>query len=162
MLCGLTASDLAKQYNGFDVLMNLARGEGFGVPILEAQSCGIPVVATDYTSMTELVQGHGWLVPPFASEYHGGVKLRNGLNSLWALPDEYKAADALEDAYNHPEKRKKYGMQSREFALGYDFDNVILPLWRDLLGEVESELGMFGTAQKKDDAFAKLFAEATQ
>ena len=161
MMCGLTPKDLARQYGAFDVLMNLARGEGFGVPILEAQSCGVPAVATDYTAMTELVQGHGWLVPAFASEYHGGAKIRNGLNSLWALPDEYKAADALEDAYSHPEAAKKLGEASRRFALGYDFDTVVLPLWCDLLGEVESELGMYGAAKGKDAAFEKLFTEAT-
>lgn len=160
MQMGLNSHDLTLQYNAFDVFMNLAHGEGFGVPILESDSCGTPVIATDYTSMTELVQGHGWLIPPFASEYHGGAKIRNGINSLWALPDEYKAADAIEDAYNHPEKTKKYGEVSREFALGYDFDTVVLPKWRDLLGEVESEIGMFGTAQKKDAAFEQLFKEA--
>jgi glycosyltransferase involved in cell wall biosynthesis len=160
MRCGLTSKDLAVQYGGFDVFMNLARGEGFGVPILEAESCGVPAIATDYTAMTELVQGHGWLIPPFASEYHGGCKLRNGLNSLWAVPDEYKAAEALEDAYLHPKKVKKLGALSRMFALGYDFDTKVLPLWVELLGEVQSELGMFGTAAKKDKAFEALFSQA--
>lgn len=162
MLMGLTSNDLARQYNAASVFMNISRGEGFGVPILEAQSCGVPAIVTDFSSMTELVQGHGWLVPAFASDYHGGVKLRNGLNSLWALPDEYKAADALTDAYLHPKDVSRNGELSRLFALNYDFDTAILPLWRDLLGEVESELGMFGTAQQKDDAYAKLFAQATQ
>lgn len=162
MRCGLTPHDLALMYGGFDVLMNLARGEGFGVPIIEAAACGVPSVATDYTAMTELVQGHGWLVPPFASDYHGGVKLRNGLNSLWALPDEYKAADALTEAYLHPKDRARLGKLSCIFAQDYDFDRSIIPRWRDLLGEVESELGMFGSAQQKDTAFDKLFAAASQ
>jgi glycosyltransferase involved in cell wall biosynthesis len=162
MLCSLTPEALASQYNGFDVLLNLARGEGFGVPILEAESCGVPVVATDFTAMTELVSGHGWLVPPFASEYHGGAKLLNGLNALWAVPDEYKAADALADAYLHPEKVKALGVKCRSFALGYDFDTTILPLWSELLGEVQSELGMFGSAAGKDAAFEALFNRAVK
>lgn len=162
LMCGLTPQAMAMQYGAFDVLLNLARGEGFGVPILEAASCGVPSVATDFSSMTELVSGHGWLIPPYASEYHGGVKLRNGLSSLWALPDEYKAADALEDAYNHPEKVKRFGEDSRRFALGYDFDTTVIPLWRDLLGEVESELGMFGNAKNKDDAYEALYRAAAK
>jgi hypothetical protein len=103
--------------------------------------------------MTDLVEGHGWLVPSIC-------KIRNGLNAMWAVPDEYKAAHALEDAYNHPDKTKKYGEDSRTFALDYDFDKKILPQWVDLLGEVESELGMFGTAQNKDAAFEALFSKA--
>ncbi len=160
MLCGLTPADLARQYGAFDVLMNLARGEGFGVPILEAQACGVPCIATDYTAMTELVQGHGWLVPPYASDYHGGCRERNGLNSFWAVPDEYKAADAITQAYNHPETIQQYSKVCTQFAQGYDFDKAVMPKWRELLSEVESELGMFGNAANKDAAFAALYQQA--
>jgi glycosyltransferase involved in cell wall biosynthesis len=153
MLCGLSNVDMSILYNGFDVFMNLARGEGFGAPILEAAACGVPSVATDFTAMTELVQGHGWLVKPVCT-------LRNGLNGSWAVPDEHQAAEALKEAYLHPKDRDRLGKLSREFALGCDFDGVVVPRWHELLSEVSSELGMFGTAQQKDEAFAALFKQA--
>lgn len=156
MLCGLTPQALNSVYGGFDVLMNLARGEGFGVPILEAAACGVPSIATDYTAMTELVSGHGWLVPLFAKNYHGGCKLRNGLNSLWGVPDEYEAADMLIDAYSHPEKRRVFGEKARLWSLNYDFDKYVVPMWRSLLGEVESELGMTGASVQKQTEFESL------
>ena len=40
----------------FDVLLNPSMGEGFGIPILEAQACGVPVIASDHSAMTELTQ----------------------------------------------------------------------------------------------------------
>lgn len=45
---------LRKLYNAADVLLNVSMDEGFGVPILEAQACGTPVVVGDWTAMPEI------------------------------------------------------------------------------------------------------------
>lgn len=37
-------------------LVNLTRGEGFGLPILEAAACGLPVIATDWSAHTEFLK----------------------------------------------------------------------------------------------------------
>lgn len=42
-------------YNMMDVFLLTTSGEGFGIPIIEAMACEVPVVATDYTSTPELV-----------------------------------------------------------------------------------------------------------
>lgn len=41
-------------YNAFDVLLNCSAGEGFGVPIIEAQACGVPVITQGVTAMPEI------------------------------------------------------------------------------------------------------------
>jgi glycosyltransferase involved in cell wall biosynthesis len=108
---------MAKLYGAADVFMHLSEGGGFEVPILEALSCGVPVIGSDFVGMNELIKDHGWSIP---------MKTRyfSALDSTQGIVDEYKAADALEDAYNHPEKREAYGKAGREFALGFDFDKV--------------------------------------
>ncbi len=42
-------------YNALDVLQATSIGEGFGVPTLEAQACGVPVVAGDWAAQEDLV-----------------------------------------------------------------------------------------------------------
>lgn len=42
-------------YNLFDVFLLTTSGEGFGVPMIEAQACGIPAIATNYTTTYELL-----------------------------------------------------------------------------------------------------------
>lgn len=53
-LVGASDEHMARLYAAFDILLNPSLGEGFGVPILEAQACGTPVVVGDWTSMSEL------------------------------------------------------------------------------------------------------------
>ena len=38
--------------------------EGFGIPLVEAMSCGVPVITSNITSMPEVVDGAGILVDP--------------------------------------------------------------------------------------------------
>jgi len=49
-------------YNAADVFVLPSRGEGFGIPIVEAQACGCPVIVTDFTAMSELCFG-GYAIP---------------------------------------------------------------------------------------------------
>jgi glycosyltransferase involved in cell wall biosynthesis len=97
--------------------MHLSEGGGFEIPILEALSCGVPVIGSDFIGMSELVDGHGWSIPM-------KTKYFSALDALQGIADEYKAAEALEDAYNHPEKREKLGKAGRKFALDFDFKHV--------------------------------------
>ncbi len=52
---GLSVPDLIKIYNSFDLYVQYAICEGFGMPAVEAAACGIPVAATDYSAMHDVV-----------------------------------------------------------------------------------------------------------
>jgi len=53
-----TAQDLANTYRAMDALIFPSRLEGFGLVVAEAMACGLPVVITDGSALTELVE-HG-------------------------------------------------------------------------------------------------------
>jgi len=53
-LIGLPTAYMVDAYRAMDVLLSPSMGEGFGIPIVEAQSCGTPVITGDWTSMSEL------------------------------------------------------------------------------------------------------------
>ena len=42
----MTADEVASLYRACDVLVHPYRGEGFGMPVLEAMACGLPVIVT--------------------------------------------------------------------------------------------------------------------
>lgn len=53
---GITSEQLCNVYNLFDVYVQYSNMEGFGMPMVEAAACGIPVFATDYSAMTDVVR----------------------------------------------------------------------------------------------------------
>lgn len=55
---------LVRLFQGARVFAYPSLYEGFGLPPLEAMACGVPVVATDSSSLPEVVGDAGLLVPP--------------------------------------------------------------------------------------------------
>ncbi len=107
-------------YSAMDVLASPSYAEGFGLPIVEAQACGTPVIVTHWTSMPELV-GSGWTVggQPWFNESAG---------AMWMHPSTEEILAAFEAAY---EKRgdQVFRDEAREFALAYDADRVFGEFW---------------------------------
>jgi glycosyltransferase involved in cell wall biosynthesis len=58
-------SDLPAIYNGADVAVLPSYYEGFGLTALEAMACGTPVVATNRSSLPEVVGDAGLLIDPY-------------------------------------------------------------------------------------------------
>jgi len=57
--------DLPALYNQADLVVLPSLIEGFGLPALEAMSCGTPVLAADNTSFPEVIGSAGLLVDPY-------------------------------------------------------------------------------------------------
>jgi glycosyltransferase involved in cell wall biosynthesis len=112
-----SANTMAHLYSAMDVLLNPAMGEGFGVPILEAQACGTPAIVTDFSAMRE-VCGAGWRV--------GGARFWTSQQSWQCLPEVADIVAGLESCYRMtPAQREQLAGQAREHALKYDADLVL-------------------------------------
>jgi glycosyltransferase involved in cell wall biosynthesis len=61
---GVPDADMPALYNAASLLATPSFYEGFGLPALEAMSCGTPVVVSDRASLPEVVGEAGLLVDP--------------------------------------------------------------------------------------------------
>jgi glycosyltransferase involved in cell wall biosynthesis len=84
---------MADWYGVLDVLSACSYAEAFGVPMLEAQACGTPVVSTRGSAMEEMNPA-GWLVTGerFWNHVHG---------AWWMRPVEDNIVRAYEKAYKY-------------------------------------------------------------
>ena len=64
----LSESEVVELYRGADLLAFVSTLEGFGMPILEAQALGRPVVTSNCTSMPDVAGGAAVLVEPTSVE----------------------------------------------------------------------------------------------
>lgn len=145
-LLGFPPSHLAACYNGMDVLMACAMGEGFCVPLIEAQSCGTPVICGDWTSMGELCFA-GWKVPRLKAEVYGREIdddcVWGQLEGFKVYPRVSAIVECLERAYCSVHCARQEGdttdlrQQARLSALPFDVRAVAASHWRPFLKAVE-------------------------
>lgn len=93
----VTEEDLVTLYNYSKVFLYPSLYEGFGLPPLEAMSCGTAVITSNITSIPEIVEDAGMLIDPCDDE-----QLKSAL--LLMLSDEKIRSDYIERGFNQVKK----------------------------------------------------------
>ena len=137
--------DMNKVYNLFDIFLLTTSGEGFGIPIIEAMACKIPVLATNYTTTKELVlDNKAGLGINLAGtdeqenpDVHCNEILDGTLTGSWSvergicsIKDTVKKLDFL---FNNPEKRKEMGQNGRNAVLEFYDWNITKKDWINIV-----------------------------
>jgi glycosyltransferase involved in cell wall biosynthesis len=125
-----TAMDDAQMANWFrslDVLLAATYGEGFGLPIVQAQSCGVPVIGTRCSAISEKIPpGTGWLVrgQRWWNPHH---------QAWWTIPNVREITLALGKA-----ARRQHAAPAliREHALAWDAATVMKEQWAPALDQL--------------------------
>lgn len=81
----LSDVDLRSVVAGASALVLPSRDEGFGLPVLEALACDVPVVCSDVPALREVAGGHASLVP-FGDVEAMGTALTNALAATIDAP----------------------------------------------------------------------------
>jgi glycosyltransferase involved in cell wall biosynthesis len=133
MALGYDPKMMAQIYSALDVHCGVTMGEGFGIPIIEAQACGCPVIVGNWTSMPELVFS-GWKVDKSDAE-----PIFTNLGAFQFLPRAAAIADKLEMAYT---MRGNYDYRKRahDGVRNYEVNKVMDKYWLPALAKIEAKL----------------------
>ena len=105
-------------YTACDCLVLPYRGEGFGLPVLEAMACGLPVIVTAGGATDDFVRDEfGWRIPAeqkiFGNEA-GGMKLA-GHGSLLE-PNLIALGEQMRHAFENPDEARERGKLASHHA----------------------------------------------
>ena len=122
---GIPKEHLAVFYTGMDVMLATSYGEGFGVPTVEAQACGTPVIASNWAASQDLVSEDSWLVD-------GQPMWDASQLAWWRSPSVPSIVQSLELAYERGRQRSE---NSIKFAKTFDVETVWKNHWEPFLQE---------------------------
>jgi glycosyltransferase involved in cell wall biosynthesis len=122
---GYPAEALAAFYTASDVLLAANYGEGFGVPVVEAQACGTRVITSSWCATEDLAGEDSWLVD--------GQEFWDEPQQAWfKVPNVSSIHNALRLAY---EADRGVCDGAVKFARQFDADRVWTNSWVPYLAE---------------------------
>ena len=129
---GIQPDNMNGVYNLFDIFLYSTGGEGFGLPGIEAQASGVPILFSNNTTGPELAGESGELIDVL-EDRHGrqvGYIGTNGVENL--IPDDVHITELLEKYYadfkGDKKTLKEMSEKGRKQGLAYDWD-IIAKKW---------------------------------
>lgn len=118
---GVNPATLAHIINMFDIYVQYANCEGFGLPQVEAAACGVPVASTDYSAMADVVRKLEGYPIPVKQLYK---ELETGCNR--AYPDSDAFVDILKSFFSMPSAMRERKRQQARIAFenNYSWDKT--------------------------------------
>jgi len=128
---GIPDTALAAMYSAGDVMLATSMGEGFGIPVIEAQSCGTPAIVSNFSAQPELLGPHGVRI----SGQHSWDEYQQ---SFWIVPNIKEITQALHDNYDETTASMINRKAVAESMTRYDADKVYEERWRPFIERMTS------------------------
>jgi len=116
----ISDEELANVYKCFDIYVQYANSEGFGMPQLEAANSALPVISVDYSAMSSVVKnigGFGVIPSSYYVECETGCKR--------AIPNNEAFVNLLKQLHEKKNLLPEIGSNTRDRALeNYSWDKA--------------------------------------
>ena len=133
------SEDLVAIYKLADIFVYPSLYEGFGLPPLEAMACGVPVIASDIPSLTEILDDTAVFVDPYSPN---------------------KISMAIQELISHPEEKeilsKKGLVRCKEFSWDRVVEKTVLAYRLTVLNPKVNLLGVMINRITMDDTLTRI------
>jgi len=124
---------LVMLYQLFDLFLQVAICEGFGMPQVEAAACGVPIASVDYSAMTEIVRNLEGYPIPVATLFK---ELETEADR--ALPDDKALTDIIYNYFRTPEaERAEKSIRTRELCEKYYSWDTVANTWDRIFSSID-------------------------
>lgn len=147
---GLSQQDLAQVISLFDVYVQYSICEGFGIPLVEAASCGVPVMAVDYSAMSDVGRKlNGYMI----NVAHTFREVETGADRVY--PDNDHFAEVLYKYLISPDVAKNVKAEKTKKAAEKYYDwNKNIKIWEEYIDNA-------APPKKKWNSPPRIFTPAT-
>lgn len=118
---GVSSQVLNVIINTFDIYVQYAICEGFGMPQVEASACGVPIASVDYSAMGDVVRKVNGF-PIKVNQYFKELETK----AVRVYPDNNHLVQILKEYMDLPEflKQQKRSETRKLTELHYNWDNI--------------------------------------
>jgi len=150
---GVSDSQLSEIYNIFDLYVQYAICEGFGMPQVEAGACGIPIATVNYSAMVDIIEK----LKAYSVDVQSYFKELE-TKAIRVYPNNNKLVSIIIDHMNKPLPiRNNQRIQTRQLTEKYYNWNDISKIWENYFDTLEfradwsKPLPILDKATKKSD-----------
>lgn len=137
-------TELRDRYCMLDAHSVISHREGFGLPLIESQACGIPTIAMDWCAGTEVVgNNQGYLVKRNESTR----KIGTWGNAFDYDPDMKDLTRVFNEIYSNPKQAAAIAENGRKFSIQRTWDKTA-----DAVESVLNEVKAIVDARKRDSS----------
>lgn len=109
---------LAGVYRACDAFVSPFRAEGWGLPLIEAMACGLPVIATGYSGPTEFLGEDAYRIDFTLRDIRQPYfESASGDHGQWAEPDSDHLIALMREVYENRDEAASRGMRGSEHVI---------------------------------------------
>lgn len=116
----LAPHELAAWYRSLTVFVNASAGEGFGLHLLEAMACGVPLISTRFGGVGTFFDSR--------VGYEVGYRVVEASNAvyqgMWSDPDDGELVTRMREVYTDGEEAKRLGAAAAERARRFRWEDT--------------------------------------
>jgi len=120
---GFSDKEMAAIFNAMDCYLGPSYGEGFQVPLIEAQACGIPGIASRFTAPKDLVS-EDWI------QVEGQLFWDEAQGSYWQIPSVGQIMNAMDQMVERKTDAEIKSQKSLDFSKQFDVEVVWKKKWK--------------------------------